>query len=357
LPLEPNVDVIVTEMRNTTYRQPAWYRYASGFARGKPIVVVENPYGGVVPDLVKDLGRGRGYDLFRMSIYEAAALGANMSLPYGAWMGSVEKDSFWPPHELCTEIGEWLAAHESLFGDASAARSAVVFSAESNFLLESRDRTLANNTLNLMSEDIIPFWNVCRPLSDGLQPYDIVIFPDGELRPDDISVDDLSSYSTVVLPHCHVLTLEQVKVLLGYLESGGHIVRIGPVGTNLVGEMGSAIESHPRTRSVNLPAAIEELVGVPQVRASAPVSAAVNLQQVAGGVAVHLIRYDFDAELDRVDPLDTLTLDIELDDEFGTVASFGALRPPQVEFQREDHVYKLELRDVPLYSILLLQRL
>jgi hypothetical protein len=41
--LEPKVDVIVTEMRNTSYRQPEWFRYVAGFARGKPVVVVENP--------------------------------------------------------------------------------------------------------------------------------------------------------------------------------------------------------------------------------------------------------------------------------------------------------------------------
>jgi hypothetical protein len=46
-PLEPFVDLIITEMRNTRYRQPAWYRYVAGFAGQKPVVVVENPYGGV----------------------------------------------------------------------------------------------------------------------------------------------------------------------------------------------------------------------------------------------------------------------------------------------------------------------
>jgi hypothetical protein len=47
--LEPSVDLIITEMRNTQYRQPAWYRYVAGFAGPKPVVVVENPYGGIVP--------------------------------------------------------------------------------------------------------------------------------------------------------------------------------------------------------------------------------------------------------------------------------------------------------------------
>ena len=37
--------------------------------------MVENPYGGVVPEMVANLQAGRGYDRFRMSLFEAAALG------------------------------------------------------------------------------------------------------------------------------------------------------------------------------------------------------------------------------------------------------------------------------------------
>src|SRR6266702_3590032 len=62
--LEPFVDVVVTEMRNTLWRQPEWYRHAAGFARGKPLVVVENPYGGVVPEMVRALADGRARDRF-----------------------------------------------------------------------------------------------------------------------------------------------------------------------------------------------------------------------------------------------------------------------------------------------------
>ena len=50
LPLADEVDLIITEMRNTTYRQPEWYRYVDAFAAAdKDVIVVENPYGGVVP--------------------------------------------------------------------------------------------------------------------------------------------------------------------------------------------------------------------------------------------------------------------------------------------------------------------
>ena len=73
---EKMVDLIITEMRNTRYRQPAWYRYVAGFCARKPVIVAENPYGGIVPELIQLLKQGKGYDLFRLSLYEAAALGA-----------------------------------------------------------------------------------------------------------------------------------------------------------------------------------------------------------------------------------------------------------------------------------------
>jgi hypothetical protein len=45
-----------------------------------------------MPESDRAAQNGKGYDLFRMSMFEAAALGANMSLPYGSWMGSVIED-------------------------------------------------------------------------------------------------------------------------------------------------------------------------------------------------------------------------------------------------------------------------
>jgi hypothetical protein len=356
LPLEPSVDVIVTEMRNTTYRQPAWYRYAAGFAQGKPVVVVENPYGGIVPELVRDLKSGRGFDLFRMSVYEAAALGANMTIPYGAWMGSVIEDSFWPPHDLCVEVQEWLAAHDGLLAGESAARTAVVFSTESNFLLETRDRELANNTLNLTSDESVPFWTVCSTLSDTLQPYDVVFFPDGELRPDEVTGADLAAYSTVVLPHCHQLTEAQAQALLDYLDSGGRITRIGPLGTNLGAELRTSLESHNGTREASgTTVALEQLVERPQVRASAQVDAAIDLRRVDNGVAVHLIRYDYDPAADCVPQLDALTIDIDLEGMYDTLDALGAPKPPDAQLEHRDGGYRLVLSGVPLYSVAVLR--
>src|SRR5918998_498720 len=218
--LEPKVDLIITEMRSTRYRQPAWYRYVAGFAGSKPVVVVENPYGGVVPDLVSPLSAGKGYDLFRMSLYEAAALGANMSVPYGAWLGSIEQDAFYPPHELCVEIQDFLATNERLFSRQTCNDVAVVYSIESEFQRPARRDQVANDRLNLAGGGAIPFWTVCDALCDATQPYYVLFFPDGELRQDALSTGDLAQYRTVILPDCAVLTSDQAHLLQDVLAAG-----------------------------------------------------------------------------------------------------------------------------------------
>src|SRR5215211_5198366 len=243
--MEPKVDLIITEMRNTRFRQPAWYRYVAGFSAGKPVIVAENPYGGVVPDLIQMLKVGKGYDLFRMSLYEAAALGANMSVPYGAWMGSVIQDSFNPPHELCAEIQSFLAGHEALYSHRTASETAVVYSVETEFQRESGRGIFADNRYNVETSEIGPFWQTCEALSDAVQPYDVLFFPDGELRLDTLQLENLSQYRTVILPDCRYLTNAQSQVLREFVENDGRLLVMGELGANLPQEERMAILDHP----------------------------------------------------------------------------------------------------------------
>jgi hypothetical protein len=311
--LEPSVDVVVTEMRNTTWRQPAWYRYAAGFGGDKPVVVVENPYGGVVPELVEDLKRGRSYDRFRQSLYEAAALGVNMSVPYGAWMGSVIEDAFYPPHDLANEVQGFIADHERLSSTRSHSEVGVVFSVGSSFRA-THPEVMGDNRENRPFQDRVPFWETCETLSAALQPYDVVFFPDGTLRPDALTVDDLARYRTLVLPGCAWLTARQAELLAAYLAAGGRLVACGPLGENLPAGGRDRLLGHPGTRAVDpFGFALELLEGGPQVVvAEGATDAALTLQATDDGMALHLVRYDYDPEADRVPPLDRLVLEVRL---------------------------------------------
>ncbi|MEN4098357.1 MAG: hypothetical protein ROW52_00415, partial [Anaerolineaceae bacterium] len=356
--MEPKVDLIITEMRNTRYRQPAWYRYVAGFAAGKPVIVAENPYGGVVPDLVQMLKVGKGYDLFRMSLYEAAALGANMSVPYGAWMGSVIQDSFYPPHELCIEIQQFLADHEHLYSHRTVSETAVVYSVETEFQRESGQGIFADNRYNQDTSETGPFWQVCETLSDAVQPYDVLFFPDGDLRGDSLKLENIIQYRTLILPDCRYLTSAQSQLLREYLANDGRLLVIGELGANLPGEERNAILKHKGTMRVEFGPTFDLtwLPFGPQIRLSASTDMAVNLHRVDGGTAIHMLRYEYDFLQDHVLQLDELNLDLRLPEKYGSVEVFSPNEPPAANLNIVDGIHRLSLKNLPLYCIVLLKK-
>jgi hypothetical protein len=355
--LEPKVDLIITEMRNTRYRQPAWYRYVAGFAGPKPVVVVENPYGGVIPELVAKLKAGKGHDLFRMSLYEAAALGANMSVPYGAWLGSIEKDAFYPPHDLCVEIQSFLAEIEHLFSRQTWNEIGVIYSVESEFRSVARRSEVANDQLNPTSEVAIPFWQVCETLCNATQPYDVIFFPDGALRPDALTFDDFSQYRTVILPDCHFLSPRQASLLEELLAEGKRLLVVGSLGTNLPPDVSARILGHPAVGLVagQRPFTLADLPDGPQVRVSPASNLMINVQRIGESAALHLIRYDFEPELDRTLTLPELTIDVRFPQRHAKLSLHSPHCHMIGELVNGGMLHRIRLRNVPLYSVVTLE--
>ena len=346
-PFEPKADVLITEMNQTGYRQPVWCRYAAGFAQGKPVVVVENPFGGVGPELLPMLQAGKAYDRFRMMQYEAAALGINMSVPYGAWMGAVIEDSFWAPHDVVVEIQDFIADHERLYATETLSEVAVAFSAQSSHdWLERHGWKVPH-----------PFWTVGERLVAEHQPFDVVMLPDGVLREDVITAGDLARYRTLVLPECTFLTLAQVAAIRGYLEGGGHVLALGELGRNLE-PSALAVLDHPRlTRSTELRA--EDLPDGPQAYVEPSVDLAINVHRLHDReAAIHLIRYDYDEERDEVPVIPRMTIELRLSRPFRTATAFsptGEVRA-RLTFSRDRReMHLLELEQVPLYCVIHLQ--
>jgi hypothetical protein len=348
-PFEPKADILVTEMNATGYRQPAWCRYAAGFARGKPVIVVENPYGGVPPELLPRLKEGKAYDRFRMMQYEASALGLNMSVPYGAWMGSVIEDSFWAPHDVVVEVQDFIAGHENLYSTDTFSEAVVAFSIQSAFDWEEQKGWKVK----------YPFWTAAEGLVEQHQPFDVVIFPEGELREDWITANDLARYRTVVLPECTSLTPAQVDAIRGYLAQGGRVVATGELGGNLGASDRAALLGHPRlVRTTDVRA--KDFAGGPQVMVEpAATDFGINVHRVSDKeAAIHIIRYDYDEERDEVPVLDRLDLDVRLSRPFRTASTISPSGEVgcHLTFSRERReMHRIELERVPLYTVILLQ--
>jgi hypothetical protein len=80
------------------------------------------------------------------------------------------------------------------------------------------------------------------------------------------------------------------------------------------------------------------------------------MQRVDGGIAIHIIRYDYDFEKDRVPNLGALILELSLPGNFGDVEVFAPGESPKAELETISHgLYTLKLSNVPLYSIILLK--
>jgi hypothetical protein len=355
LPLADDVDLLITEMRNTTYRQPEWYRYVAGFAGDKDVVVVENPYGGVVPELIEELKHGRGYDLLRLSLFEGAAMGANMTVPYGAWMGSRIHDSFWAPHDVLTGIQDFLADHDDLFSKTGANEVAVVYSIESNRGLIAR-ADAADNISNARDDSVeVPYRVATTAFTQAAVPFDVVLFPDGVTADDRVTTGTLRRYGSVVLPSCSFLTAGQAEALLGYLDGGGQVVVTGELGTNLPEELRGKLAAHERVRTGHH-ADVDSLLPLGrQVQGEGLDGVAVNIQRLAdGAAAVHLVNYDYDRDADRVVPRTGVRLEVALSGSYtraALVTPDGAAT--ELTLTGFEGRCSVELAELPLYSIVL----
>ena len=351
LALADDVDLVITEMRNTTYRQPEWYRYVAAFAGDKDVVVVENPYGGVVPELIGLLAEGKGHDLFRLSLFEAAALGANMSVPYGSWMGSVIEDSFYAPHGLATEIQAFLADHHRLFARRTANNVAVVFSvASTRELIGKADA--GDNTTNARDESVVvPYRVATSTLAGATVPFDVAIWADGVTAADRATAVALARYSTIVLPDVHTLTDGQVAALEGYLDAGGSVVVTDRFGEGLPGPVRERVLAHAGVRTGRADVLDDLTPHGRQVETT--VQAAANIQQlVDGSYALHLLNYDYDASQDAVRTVPDVPLRVSLpkDKERATVVTSDGTRT-SLELTREDGVHAVTLDSLGVYSI------
>jgi hypothetical protein len=229
---------------------------------------------------------------------------------------------------------------------------------ETEFQRESGRGIFADNRYNVETSEIGPFWQVCESLSDAVQLYDVLFFPDGELRPDTLTFENLSQYRTLILPDCRFLTNVQARLLQDFLEKDGRLLVMGELGANLPEEQRDAILNHQGARRVEVGAAFD-LNWLPfgkQLQLSIPADLAVNLQRVQEGVAIHIIRYDYDSQQDQVPSLDELTLGLRLPGTFQVVEVFSPGEPPQAELDGSGDSPRISLKNLPLYSIILLKK-
>ena len=335
--IRDTVDVVTTEMEATLFRQPHWYRYISGFSGDKEAVVAENPYGGIVPELVDQLNQGKAKDLYRLFLLEASAYGCNMAIPYGGWMGNTRKDAFCPPKEVTRQVSDYLLAHDGCFSRRSGANVAVLYSWPSYYWIESTKKSTGNlkedeNSIlfftptNLDDPDTtrLPFWEAIRWMSAQQAIYDVVTLGGGFVE-DTFKEDTLRGYDLAVAPECTVLTEKQKKGLMAYVTGGGRLLVFGRIAEEdpaffswLKDQPGVFFCENPQEKA----AALKSFQEGYQNAAADLVTVTVNkpglgiqTHSLNGRTSVHLLNYRYDAQEDACAPETGIVLKVPVKEE------------------------------------------
>ena len=374
-PVENKVDIVITEMEHTLFRQPYYYRYCAGFAPGKPVIIAENPYGGIVPRLLEMLDKGKGHDLYRIFLLEASVYGCNMSVPYGSWMGNTIKDAFWAPRSLTASVQDFLSTHEECFPGTKSRGAAVLYSYGSYYWRDSSKGSGANGMQDAYETPMdataaewldpdqkpVQFWDTVRALSGINAQYDVVMLPDGDFRPDDIPADRLDGYPLVIVPDCPVLTENQQQMLLGYAERGGKVLVSGSLaeGTALaeqLKETGNAVFvplSGIKEQDVSqFMEAFEPLyAGFAPVECRAE-KTGVQRYDNDGKTWVHVLNYRYDDLADRVTPIEKLELTVRDVGENIKIMVPEGDPVPAYETSRGGGITRVILRGAGLYTVI-----
>ena len=296
----PHLDVCVPEHFRSDYKQPGWYRYALAMAEDKPLLAQLNPYGGGPwTTVVAEFAEGKGKDRFRVLAYEAAAMGAVLSVPYGSWMGSVILDAAYAPMAVAREVQAFLADHEWLFTNESLNSTALLYDVgtcyESSVL-----QTMTGREGKVRGEHQ-RFRGLAEMLAEHQQPFDVVVLHDRQLRPDRPARPDLSQYEVVTLLASAELDGDEIASLTAVLDSGGRVLVVaaeaegdGRGGLTKPAPGTAHLVQDPRAQVValdNLPAVLANGAR-PQLQLTPGWGFGVNICKSArGGAALHVGNY------------------------------------------------------------------
>lgn len=382
-PLEVGADVIITEMRQTLFRQPAWYRYAAGFAGEKPIIIAENPYGGIVHDLAAQLEEGKAFDLYRIFLLEASVYGCNMSVPYGGWMGNTVKTGFYPPRSVTMQVQDFLYAKERLFSKNSGSNICVLYSFPSYAWreaiigysgdVEELQNAGAGGVLSYSAGDEddpmlprLPFAEVTALLAEKQVSYDVRLLGDGDLRQDDFSLDRIEAYEVVVLPDCIFLTQKQISVLTEFADKGGLLVVFGALADNLPEHAAGLLQNanvlyieNGKERRASVDKFADEFFAMFSGRQLVRTDCAdLGLQThrlADGSLAVHLLNYRYLDAADRIEEIPEVNLTVKKDALRGRYSQIAVhtLDDRQIanSVRQVDDVLRIKLENLPVYAV------
>jgi hypothetical protein len=100
------------------------------------------------------------------------------------------------------------------------------------------------------SNHSLQWYGLAQALTDMSVQYDVVFAPDGNIIEDDLTLDDLSEYGTLIVPWVYSLRNEHVQLLEEYARSGKELIIVGDFAT---------FDEQKKRRSTDVVAALRAL--------------------------------------------------------------------------------------------------
>jgi hypothetical protein len=209
---------LVSELRiPPSYSYIPLYRMAAAVTPDKPVTLFIDGPGGT--GTIAALSQQKQKDVVRWMFAEACAAGAHFHIPYPSL-------DFYGPLEECQSYVQFIQANRDLYqGMEHLADVGILFSFASevwDFWVQPSSAEPIHNR---------QWYGLAQALTDMSIQYDAIFAADGRLIPNQLTVDGLLRYPTLIVPWAYALSDEHAQLLEGYARGGGRLIIAGDLAT------------------------------------------------------------------------------------------------------------------------------
>jgi hypothetical protein len=159
-------------------------------------------------------------DLVRWLFAEAYAAGARFHVPYPSL-------DYYAPLDDCQQYTSFIRDNAGIYTEARhVANVGLLFSYASQIWDYWGEGSGSEPSHNRQ------WYGLAQALTDMSIQYDAVFAPDGTIIPDDLTLDYLLAYDTMIVPWTYALSEEHVSLLGSYAESGQDLILVGGFATH-----------------------------------------------------------------------------------------------------------------------------
>lgn len=330
------LDIICGEKGSLDLRQDGWYRFAFGYARGRPTCFSECP-GRYIFQMNEDIRNGN-HDTYILHVLEPYAQGCGMSVPYGAWLGK-KKDCIYPNKQLADRMGKWLRKNEHFFKAEPVADIAILYDHYAAFEEEVyKSHITSDDTIDMKG-----FYNNFYKLVQLLCNEHILYRVEYVSKFDPLSYDRLKGYSRIILPDMYLIPESDQKAIRDWIDKkGGRALVIGKPPTLLNGYEKAVSYNDPKVHKWLKSAAHQKIT----VKGSKQVG--IGFHKIHNGYALHIVNYNLNINTRKIEYVPEI--DIALDWICKSVETVTFPENDCIKVKIKNN--KIKIKNIGIYSIL-----